>query len=262
MFAWGEGGNGKGVLFNTASRLLGDYAAVAPPDLLLVTQGDRHPTDMAMLHGRAAGHCAGAGARRAWDEPKLKSLTGGDPITARFMRQDFFTYMPQFTLLVAGNHKPSFRSVDEAIRRRVQLVPFLQNIPAERARPGAAGEAEGRVARHPALGDRRLPGVAAGRAQAAGQRARGERGLPGRRGRARAVARRTCASSRPGSGGYRSLACMAHGRCGARHAEQHPGSSTAYQEAGRARVLPTEDQTRRRLRGHRPCGKRHGAGCW
>ena len=68
---------------------------------------------------------------RAWDEPKLKSLTGGDPITARFMRQDFFTYEPQFTLLVAGNHKPAFKSVDEAVRRRVQLVPFLQNIPEE-----------------------------------------------------------------------------------------------------------------------------------
>src|SRR5215217_4308824 len=47
------------------------------------------------------------------------------------MRQDFFTYEPQFTLVVAGNHKPSFKGVDEAIRRRVNLVPFLQNIPAE-----------------------------------------------------------------------------------------------------------------------------------
>jgi putative DNA primase/helicase len=51
MFAWGQGANGKGTLFNTASRLLGDYAAVAPADLLLVTHGDRHPTDMAMLRG-------------------------------------------------------------------------------------------------------------------------------------------------------------------------------------------------------------------
>jgi len=47
------------------------------------------------------------------------------------MRQDFFTYEPQFLLVAAGNHKPSFKGVDEAIRRRVQLVPFLQNIPAE-----------------------------------------------------------------------------------------------------------------------------------
>ena len=66
----------------------------------------------------------------------MKSLTGGDPVTARFMRQDFFTFQPQFTLFVAGNHKPSFQGVDEAIRRRVLLLPFLQNIPAEERDPG------------------------------------------------------------------------------------------------------------------------------
>jgi putative DNA primase/helicase len=131
VFAWGQGANGKGTLFNTASRLLGDYAAVAPADLLLVTQSDRHPTDLAMLRGERLVTAQELAPGRAWDEPKLKSLTGGDPITARFMRQDFFTYEPQFLLVAAGNHKPSFKGVDEAIRRRVQLVPFLQNIPAE-----------------------------------------------------------------------------------------------------------------------------------
>lgn len=131
IFAWGQGANGKGTLFNTASRLLGDYAAVAPADLLLVTQNDRHPTDMAMLRGARMVTAQELAPGRAWDEPKLKSLTGGDPITARFMRQDFFTYEPQFLLVAAGNHKPSFKGVDEAIRRRVNLVPFLQNIPAE-----------------------------------------------------------------------------------------------------------------------------------
>ena len=49
---------------------------------------------------------------------KIKTLTGGDKIAARFMRQDFFEYVPQFKLLIAGNHKPSLRTVDEAIRRR------------------------------------------------------------------------------------------------------------------------------------------------
>jgi putative DNA primase/helicase len=113
------------------SRLLGDYAAVAPADLLLVTQSDRHPCDMAMLRGARFVTAQELAPGRAWDEPKLKGLTGGDPITARFMRQDFFTYEPQFALVVAGNHKPSFRGVDEAIRRRVKLVPFLQGIPEE-----------------------------------------------------------------------------------------------------------------------------------
>src|SRR3954447_5233996 len=131
IFAWGQGGNGKGVLFNTVARLLCDYAAIAPADLLLVTQSDRHPCDMAMLRGARLVTAQELAPGRAWDEPKLKSLTGGDPITARFIRQDFFTYEPQFLLVAAGNHKPSFKGVDEAIRRRVQLLPFLQNIPAE-----------------------------------------------------------------------------------------------------------------------------------
>jgi P4 family phage/plasmid primase-like protien len=129
LFCWGQGGNGKGALLNTVSRVLGDYAAVAPSDLLLVTQSDRHPCDMAMLRGARMVTAQELAPGRAWDEPKLKSLTGGDRITARFMRQDFFTYEPQFTLFVAGNHKPSFQGVDEAIRRRVLLVPFLQVIP-------------------------------------------------------------------------------------------------------------------------------------
>jgi putative DNA primase/helicase len=45
------------------------------------------------------------------------------------MRQDFFEYTPQFKLLIAGNHKPGLRSVDEAIRRRFHLIPFTVKIP-------------------------------------------------------------------------------------------------------------------------------------
>ena len=135
FFAWGMGGNGKGVLFNTCSRLLGDYAAIAPPDLLLEVRGDRIPTDVAGLRAARLVTASELAPGKSWDEPKLKGLTGGDPITARFMRQDFFTFEPQFTLFVAGNTKPSFRGVDEAIRRRVLLLPFLQNIPAEERDP-------------------------------------------------------------------------------------------------------------------------------
>jgi putative DNA primase/helicase len=130
IFAFGQGGNGKGACLNTLTGMMGDYAAVAPSDMLLVSQGDRHPTDMAGLRGARFVTAQELARGKAWDEPKLKSLTGGDPITARLMRQDFFTYTPQFTLVVAGNNKPSFKGIDEAIRRRVQLVPFLQNIPA------------------------------------------------------------------------------------------------------------------------------------
>jgi putative DNA primase/helicase len=61
---------------------------------------------------------------RKWAESRIKALTGGDPVTARFMRQDFFTYTPSFKLAVVGNYKPRLVSVDAAMRRRLQLIPF------------------------------------------------------------------------------------------------------------------------------------------
>jgi P4 family phage/plasmid primase-like protien len=137
FFGWGRGGNGKGVLLNTTAMILGlgDYAAIAPADMLMSSQSDRHPCDMAMLRGARLVTAQEIAPGKAWDEPKLKSLTGGDPITARFMKENFFTYQPQFTLWCAGNHKPNFRTTDEAIRRRVLLVPFLQVIPASERDP-------------------------------------------------------------------------------------------------------------------------------
>ncbi len=67
------------------------------------------------------------GAR--WAEARIKALTGGDRIAARFMRQDFFEFDPRFKLFVIGNKRPSLRGVDEAIRRRLHLVPFTVTIP-------------------------------------------------------------------------------------------------------------------------------------
>src|SRR5262249_6176552 len=63
---------------------------------------------------------------------QIKQLTGGDVITARFMQRDFFDFTPQFKLVITGNNKPGLRSVDEAIRRRIHLVPFTVTIPEER----------------------------------------------------------------------------------------------------------------------------------
>jgi putative DNA primase/helicase len=65
---------------------------------------------------------------RAWDAAKVKSLTGGDRITARGMRQDFFDFDPKFKLLIAGNDKPVIRKTDEAFRHRLHVVPFSVKI--------------------------------------------------------------------------------------------------------------------------------------
>ncbi len=129
-FLYGVGANGKGSFLNTLSSIFGDYATVAPVDTFTVSTGERHPADLAMLRGARLVPAQETQDGRRWDEARVKALTGGDPITARFMRQDFFTFQPQFKLFVAGNHKPALRGVDEAMRRRLLLVPFDVCIPA------------------------------------------------------------------------------------------------------------------------------------
>ena len=128
FFLYGAGGNGKGTFLNTLSRILGDYTAVSSMETFTESKSDRHPTDLAMLRGARLVLAQETEEGRAWAESKIKSLTGGDPITARYMRQDFFTFEPKFKLLIAGNHKPSLRNIDEAIRRRLHLLPFEQSF--------------------------------------------------------------------------------------------------------------------------------------
>jgi putative DNA primase/helicase len=129
FFLYGTGANGKSVFVNTIAAILGDYATNAPMDTFMAVHGERHPTDMAGLRGARLVTSIETEQGRRWAESKLKALTGGDKISARFMRQDFFEFTPQFKLVVAGNHKPSIRTIDEAMRRRLHLVPFTVTIP-------------------------------------------------------------------------------------------------------------------------------------
>jgi P4 family phage/plasmid primase-like protien len=124
VFAWGPGGNGKSVWLNTIVGILADYAKNAAMDTFVSSANDRHPTDLAMLKGARMVCASETEEGRAWAEVRIKQLTGGDTITARFMRQDFFEYRPQFKLTVIGNHKPALRNVDDAARRRFNVVPF------------------------------------------------------------------------------------------------------------------------------------------
>ncbi len=129
FFLWGTGANGKGTFVNAIAGILADYHRTAPIETFTVTYGDRHPTDLAGLRGARLVSATETDEGRRWAEAKIKMLTGGDTVSARFMRQDFFDYMPQFKLMIAGNHKPSLRSVDEAIRRRFNMLPFTVTIP-------------------------------------------------------------------------------------------------------------------------------------
>lgn len=125
MFVHGPGGNGKSVFVETLKAAFGEYAKTLPMDALMDNEGGRHPSDIAMLTGVRLAVASETQEGRRWDEAKLKSLTGGDRISARFMRQDWFEFTPRFKLLIVGNHAPQFSSVDDALRRRLHIVPFI-----------------------------------------------------------------------------------------------------------------------------------------
>lgn len=142
FFLFGTGANGKSVVIDTVARIMGAYHQTAAIETFTASTSERHPTDLAGLRGARLVTAVETEEGRRWAESRIKSLTGGDRIAARFMRQDFFEYQPQFKLVIAGNHKPGLRSVDEAIRRRFNLIPFAVTIPPEERIDGFAEQLE------------------------------------------------------------------------------------------------------------------------
>ena len=98
-------------------------------ETFLASKYSRHETEIARLKDIRLVTAQETSQNRGWDEAKIKNLTGGDTLSGRFMRQDFFDFPPTHKLTFAGNYKPSLRNVDEAMRRRFLLVPFTVTIP-------------------------------------------------------------------------------------------------------------------------------------
>src|SRR5262249_26217948 len=128
-FLYGVGANGKSTLLTTVQRILCDYAVQAPSELLLSSNGNQHPTVKTVLHGRRLAVCIEAGEGRALAEVLVKEMTGGDRISARRMKEDFWTFDPKHKIVLAANHRPLIRGTDYAIWRRIMLVPFGVIIP-------------------------------------------------------------------------------------------------------------------------------------
>jgi P4 family phage/plasmid primase-like protien len=130
---FGSGGNGKSVFVETLRAVLGeDFVTGLPMESLIFTRNPQHPTDIAGLRGKRLAVAVETEEGHQLAEAKIKFLTGGDKLVARFMRQDFFTFTPTHKILIVGNHRPVLRNVDEAMRRRVLLIDFDAVIPAEK----------------------------------------------------------------------------------------------------------------------------------
>lgn len=131
--AWGGGANGKSTILITLADTLGDdYAFKAPRDLIVTKRGERHPTELASLYRKRLVAVIETGEGQRLDEVLIKELTGGDTISARRMREDFWNFKPTHKLIISTNHRPRVTGTDLGVWRRLRLIPFTVSIPPDK----------------------------------------------------------------------------------------------------------------------------------
>jgi putative DNA primase/helicase len=138
-FCYGSGGNGKSVFLETINNLLGDYGHAAPNNFLMAQTYSQHPTELARLNGARMVLCSEVNQSDKFDEAKIKHLTGGDAITARFMRQDDFSFVPSHKLWLTGNFQPAVEAGGPGFWRRLRLIPFDNTVDSKREVTGLSG---------------------------------------------------------------------------------------------------------------------------
>jgi putative DNA primase/helicase len=137
-FLYGAGRNGKSVAVETLAELLGDYHSATRSESLSITRGGGIPNDIAALAGARLVTVSETPEGARLNESLVKDLTGGDLMSARFLRHEFFKFRPKFKLWIRGNHKPQIRGTDDGIWRRICLIPFTVQIPEQEVDPKLA----------------------------------------------------------------------------------------------------------------------------
>jgi putative DNA primase/helicase len=136
FIAYGRGANGKSTFMDTINYILGDYATTTAVETFVGRREGAIPNDLAALAGARLVTCSETGEGGGLDEALVKLVTGGDPITARFLNREFFNFIPAFKLWMLTNHKPIVKGTDEGIWRRLRMIPFTVTIPKEQRDKG------------------------------------------------------------------------------------------------------------------------------
>ena len=129
FFLLGEGRSGKSTFVNLLQELLGSFAIHTPIETFTTKTFETIRTDLARMMGARVVTAGEIHPSQQFDEALIKGMTGGDPITARFMRQDLFQYMPQFKIWLYANHAPKVRATDDAFWRRMRVIRFDNVVP-------------------------------------------------------------------------------------------------------------------------------------
>lgn len=126
---YGTGSNGKGTFANRLKRVLGDYSWNMPFATIEMRDRTAIPNDVAALLGRRFVIASETNDGDRMNEARVKALTGCDPVTARFLHGEFFTFEPVAKFWLSVNHKPIVRDDSFGFWRRLRLIPFSETFP-------------------------------------------------------------------------------------------------------------------------------------
>lgn len=135
FLCYGTGANGKSTFLAALRHVLGDYAANTPFQTFEEIRTNSASNDVAALYGKRLVTSAEAKERARLNEARIKVMTGGDPITCRFLFREFFTYTPVLKLWLAVNHKPTVTDESHGFWRRIRLIPFNARFDGSKADP-------------------------------------------------------------------------------------------------------------------------------
>ncbi len=141
LIAWGEGQNGKNTLFNLIVKIIGDYAReIGVSTFFENRSGGGIPNDVAALQGLRLAVTSENSEGRFLEEERFKTVVGGDPIQARFLHGEFFTFRPVLKLVIHSNNRPRIKASDFGMWRRIILLPFYWRCPEEKKNKGLEDE--------------------------------------------------------------------------------------------------------------------------
>lgn len=137
FFCYGPARTGKSTFLEAIKHVIGDYGDSVDFTAFLRKRDDSElKPEIAKLQGRRFVTSSEANAGRTLNESLVKTLAGGDEVSVRGLRRDPVTFRPTFTVLLAANDRPAIRHDDDAMWRRVRVVPFLNQVPADHADTG------------------------------------------------------------------------------------------------------------------------------
>jgi putative DNA primase/helicase len=121
---YGSRFNGKSTLNRVIQQVLGDFAHTAPIRVVTRTRQGEIPNEIAALARKRLVTIAETADGHRLDENRVKMLTGRDRVPARFLHREWFSFEPEYKLVLFTNFRPKVDGSDGAVWDRIRLIPF------------------------------------------------------------------------------------------------------------------------------------------